>query len=78
MMMHDTNNLAHDIGRMQSLAQEGAAHGVITAIVHFRPHHWPAFLRNPYSGIKPFVRRAKLWVRRIGSRLFQHSNDRVS
>lgn len=43
-MMHDTDNVAHDAGRMQALAEQGAAHGVITNIMHFRPHHWPDFL----------------------------------
>jgi hypothetical protein len=44
MLMHDTEHVAHDYGRMQELAEHGAAHGVITHILHFRPQHIPDFL----------------------------------
>lgn len=44
LMMHDTDNVAHDAGRMQALAEQGAAYGVITHILRFRPHHMPDFL----------------------------------
>lgn len=44
LMIHETDNVAHDVGRIQELAQKGAEHGVITDILRFRPQSWPEFL----------------------------------
>jgi hypothetical protein len=45
-MMHDPQNVAHDHGLMRDLAEQGAAHGVITDIRRIRPHHIPDFLQT--------------------------------
>lgn len=44
-IMADRDHIAHDPGRMRELAQQGAQHGVITDILHFRPQHLPDFLQ---------------------------------
>jgi hypothetical protein len=44
LMIPEADNVAHDVGRMRELAEEGAKHGVITHIRRFRPRHYPPFL----------------------------------
>jgi hypothetical protein len=43
-IVHDTEHLAHDTGRMRALVEEGARYGVITDIWNLRPRSSPSFL----------------------------------
>lgn len=43
-IIHDKEHQAHHSGRLQALVAEGARHGVITDVLHIKPHHSPLFL----------------------------------
>ena len=46
-IVHDTTgHLAHDIGRLRALVDEGARYGVITDILNFHPRHVPSFVET--------------------------------
>jgi hypothetical protein len=43
-IIHDSEHLAHDTGRMRALVEEGARHGIITDIWNLYPQSSPSFL----------------------------------
>ncbi len=43
-VIHDKAHWAHDSGRLRQVVEQGAKHGVITDIFHFKPRRTPDFL----------------------------------